>query len=258
MGPFRLVGSSWPWHRLEREVRVVMLVLSDVAADARVLREATTIAEQGHQVHIIGKDVPAAFVPADGVAVTSARGGRGLKRSAAAAAQSGGPRPRPAHLRAARWLLLPEHRNAVTRRWTEEARQKAAELEYDVVHAHDFNTLALGAELADSRGARLVYDSHEFWSGRPRYGRPAPYQHAREVAMERRLGARADAVLTVSKGIANLFERQFGWGHVSVVRNTFPRELTRMSRVENHGARSMQAASARTVTSRLSRQPPRS
>jgi glycogen synthase len=208
-----------------------MLVMSDVAADARVLREAATISEHGHTVHIIGKDVPATFVPPDGVTVTSAHGGRGLKPPAEAA-QSGRPAPLPAHLRPARWFLLPQHRNAVTRQWRAQARQAAAAVEYDLVHAHDFNTLELGAELADVRGARFVYDSHEYWSGRPRHGRPAPYQQLREIAQERRLGARADAVLTVSNGIASLFEDQFGWRHVSVVRNTFPCEPARFAQIE--------------------------
>jgi glycogen(starch) synthase len=208
-----------------------MLVMSDVAADARVLREAATISEHGHAVHIIGKDVPATFVPPNGVTVTSAHGGRGLNPPAKAA-QSGRRAPLPAHLRMARWFLLPQHRNAVTRQWRAQARQAAAVVDYDLVHAHDYNTLELGTELAKAKGARLVYDAHEYWSGRPRYGRPAPFQHLREIAQERQLGARADVVLTVSDGIARLFEDQFGWRHVSVVRNTFPLEPSWFTRIE--------------------------
>jgi glycogen(starch) synthase len=212
-------------------MQVLMLVMSDVAADARVLREAATISEHGHAVHIIGKDVPPTFVPPEGVTVTSARGGTGLKPRAEAA-PSGRRAPLPAHLRIARWFLLPQHRNAVTRQWRAQARQAAAVLEYDLVHAHDYNTLELGAELAEAKGTRLVYDAHEYWSGRPRHGRPAPFQHLREIAQERQLGARADVVLTVSDGIARRFEDQFGWRHVSVVRNTFPREPMRFTQIE--------------------------
>ena len=105
-------------------------------------------------------------------------------------------------------------------------------VDYDLVHAHDYNTLELGAELADAKGTRLVYDAHEYWSGRPRYGRPAPFQHLREIIQERQLGARADVVLTVSDGIARLFEDQFGWQHVSVVRNTFPLGASRFTGIE--------------------------
>jgi glycosyltransferase involved in cell wall biosynthesis len=93
--------------------------------------------------------------------------------------------------------------------------------EFEVVHAHDFNVLRLAADLADRAGARLVYDSHEWWSGRERHGRPTPLERARERRIERRLLRRADAVLTVSDGIAERLGRWRG-GKVLVVRNTFP------------------------------------
>ena len=47
-----------------------MLVATSVATDTRVLREAVTLAGAGHEVHVIGKDVPDGYAPArrgDGV-----------------------------------------------------------------------------------------------------------------------------------------------------------------------------------------------
>jgi glycosyltransferase involved in cell wall biosynthesis len=109
----------------------------------------------------------------------------------------------------------------VWRTWCERAREAVSERKYDVVHAHDFNVLVLAAELAETSGAQLVYDSHEWWSGRERHGRPTPLERARELKIERRIVAKADAVLTVSDGIA---ERLGRWRAtpVAVVRNTFP------------------------------------
>jgi glycosyltransferase involved in cell wall biosynthesis len=123
--------------------------------------------------------------------------------------------------RAGRWALLPEHRVRVWSAWCGAAGVAARREDFDVVHAHDFNTLELGAALADERGAALVYDSHEWWSGRQRHGRPSPVLTRREARVERRLLGRADAVVTVSQGIA---DRLGGWHGraVSVVRNTFP------------------------------------
>ena len=46
----------------------------------------------------------------------------------------------------------------------------AGERAADVVHAHDFTALPVGAELAARWGVPLVYDSHELWSGRPGRG----------------------------------------------------------------------------------------
>ena len=214
---------------------VLMLVQSDVAHDARVLREARSLADEGHSIHIIGKDVPAEWVPPTGVTVESVSGGTGLKGGAGSNAGGGagggsGSAPRSrgrlvgSARNAARWALLPRHRQTVWRTWNEHARAAVGDRKYDVVHAHDFNVLVLAAELAERGNARLVYDSHEWWSGRERHGRPTPLERARELRVERQIVGKADAVLTVSDGIA---ERLGKWRTtpVAVVRNTFPLEL---------------------------------
>ena len=216
-------------------MNVLMLVQSDVAHDARVLREAKSLADEGHSIHIIGKDVPAAWVPPTGMTVESVSGGSGLKSGGAGtvggspATGGGTAGPRGGGFvgkarNAARWALLPQHRQRVWRTWNEQARAAVGDRKYDVVHANDFNVLVLGAELAERGNARLVYDSHEWWSGRERHGRPTPFERARELRVERRIVGKADAVLTVSDGIA---ERLGKWRAtpVAVVRNTFPLEL---------------------------------
>jgi glycogen(starch) synthase len=193
-----------------------MLVQSPVAGDARVIREATTLAAAGHDVHVIGRDVPADFVPPQGVSVESVGRARGLR--------PGGERPvrDPLSVRTARWLLLPEHRARVEHAWEEAAQARASTgPAADVVHSHDFNTLRLGARLARHWGAKLVYDTHEYWSGRPRVGRPTPVLTARQRRAERELGGRADVVLTVGDGVADALRRDHGWDRVRVVRNTF-------------------------------------
>ncbi len=232
--------------RNRNQMNVLMLVMSDVAHDSRVLREAVALAEHGHVVHIVGKDVPAGWTPPRGVTVESVSGGSGFKpqaqpqsaetaesataESAAAhsAAESAAPKPAAASpstssapRRAVRWLLLPQHRQRVWRTWCTRAGAAVDGRKFDVVHAHDFNVLRVAARLADRSGARLVYDSHEFWSGRERHGRPTPIERSRERRAEQKLLRRADAVLTVSDGIA---ERLGAWrgGEVKVVRNTFP------------------------------------
>src|SRR5579872_2632261 len=202
---------------------VLMLVQSDVAHDARVLREARALAEQGHAIHIVGKDVPEGWAPPAGVTVRSVSGGSGFKPSSGGGGGGGRSGLKGRVRSAARWALLPQHRQRVWRTWNERARAEVSGRRFDVVHAHDFNVLRLAADLADSSGARLVYDSHEWWSGRERHGRPTPLERAREKRIERRIVARADAVLTVSPGIADLLGR---WrrGPVTLVRNTFPRQ----------------------------------
>ncbi|HWG23948.1 glycosyltransferase [Actinospica sp.] len=211
-------------------MKVLMLVQSNVAHDARVLREARSLADEGHAIHIIGKDVPQAWQPPTGITVGSVSGGSGLKAKSGGASAGGGSAAGVSAARgglagqargAARWALLPQHRQTVWRTWCERAREAVGDRKYDVVHAHDFNVLVLAAELAEKGNAQLVYDSHEWWSGRERHGRPTPLERARELRIERQIVAKADAVLTVSDGIA---ERLGKWRStpVTVVRNTFP------------------------------------
>ena len=203
-------------------MNVLMLVMSDVAHDSRVLREAVALADQGHAIHVVGKDVPPGWSPPRGVTVESVSGGSGLKPGPKGA--SGGPRPVASATplrRAARWLLLPRHRRHVWGTWCARAEAAVEGRGFEVVHAHDFNVLRLAARLAERENAQLVYDSHEWWSGRERHGRPTPLERARERRIERRLVRRADAVLTVSDGIAERLGKWRG-GQVMVVRNTFP------------------------------------
>lgn len=198
-----------------------MLVQSPVAGDSRVLREATTLAEAGYQVHIVGRDVPDGFVAGPNVSVASVRRSNGIRPPSATMSPSTATGVRRRVARAGRWLLLPEHRDRTERAWRAEARILALQTgPFDVVHAHDFNTLELGVELARGWRVPLVYDSHELWFGRGLPGRPTPVARARGRKREARLGSRAQVVLTVSEGIADRL-RGRDLRDVRVIRNTF-------------------------------------
>ena len=221
--------------------QVLMLVQSPVAGDSRVLREAQALTAAGHQVHIVGRGVPEGFEAPDGVSVDSVGRAAGLRPAIAAGARPGaaGSRSRVASMRrgalrpalaAARWALLPEHRARVERAWRAGAAERvrarlATHGAPDVVHAHDYNTLELAAEVARRTGAALVYDSHEYWRGRARHGRPEPLRRSRQASRENGLLAQADLVITVSDGIAERL-RDLGARRAVVVRNTFPARPT--------------------------------
>lgn len=191
-----------------------MLVWTGVAEDTRVLREATALVGAGHDVHIIGRAVPAGFEPPPGIRVTSI--GR------PPLAQDRRRRLTTAE-RAVRWLLLPDHVARRLGQWQQAALEEARRCPADVVHAHDFSALPVGVAAAEHLGVPLVYDSHELWTGRPREGRPAPLRHRAARRLERSLGGRAAAVLTVGEGVAAALRDTYGWPHVHVVRNSFPR-----------------------------------
>jgi glycogen(starch) synthase len=194
-----------------------MLVATPVVTDVRVMREATALAESGHQVRVVGRDIPFGREGGPGVQLLSAPGGAGLRGRRKHRTGRG------SYLwRTARWLLLPEHRRRTFGRWAREAERQARGLEFDVVHAHDYTALALGDRLARDRGVPLIYDAHELWSERHRSGRPTPVADWWQRAREQRLGTRAAVVLTVGEALAERLHEVYRWPHVVVVRNTFP------------------------------------
>jgi glycogen synthase len=200
-------------------MRVLMLVWTGVATDTRVLREAGALVEAGHEVHVIGRGVPSDFAPPVGITVASA----GVPPLA-----QGRSRRLTAAERAARWALLPVHVARRLRTWTAQARRLALDWAGetgapDVVHAHDFTTLELADELAREWSVPFVYDSHEYWRGRPTEGRPAPWRARRERRIEAEVAGRAAAVITVGPGVAAALRRDHPhWPEISVVRNSFP------------------------------------
>ena len=196
-----------------------MLVATSLATDTRVMREAEALVEDGYQVHIIGKEVPGDFTPRKGITWSSAFSGSGLRP--AGTPSLSGKKLLP-HLRFARWLLLPQHREKSFVNWAEAVHIIGSHLEFDAVHAHDFTALAVGERLAREHGVALVYDSHEWWFGRQRQHRQTPLLNARQAKEEADLASRAVAVITVGNAIADLFRSQRKIENVFVVRNSFP------------------------------------
>lgn len=104
----------------------------------------------------------------------------------------------------------------------------------DVIHAHDGNTLPLGARVARRTGATLVYDSHELWRHRNRSEVWRPMGRAFDAWSERRYVRRADAVITVSPSIAGWLRRRYGLDEVHLLRNTPDRLTLEGTRRERH------------------------
>ncbi|MBO3143369.1 glycosyltransferase [Dermatophilus congolensis] len=204
-----------------------MIVATAVATDARVLKEATTLVAAGHTVHIIGKNVPGDFVPPPGVTISSVGASSVLRKQGA---QSLSGRKLSPPMAFARWVMLPTHRNSTFARFGEAAEHIAHELVingdgFDVVHAHDFTSLEVGVRIAAHAAVPLIYDTHEFWSGRSREYRPTPLQDAHERRLEGELAAMAAAVITVGDGVAEALRQQYkenNWPHITTVRNSFP------------------------------------
>jgi glycosyltransferase involved in cell wall biosynthesis len=77
---------------------------------------------------------------------------------------------------------------------------------YEIVHAHDLDTLPAGWIIARRHQARLVYDAHELYTG---FDRNPPRLWLKVVSwLEGALARRADAIVTVSDAIADELVRR--------------------------------------------------
>lgn len=184
-------------------MRIVMLVLNDMTADARVSREASALAEAGHEVSVLA-------LRAKGLPASERVGGYAIER-VADYTSAGWKRPlaKLSQLRARRRALI----------------GAATGMRPDVIHANDADTLAAGLAAARGAGCRLVYDAHELYSdmiSEHGLGGSWPVQ-AYWKRLESDLVPRADAVVTVSDGLAGVLHERHGVEPV-VVRNVPPAE----------------------------------
>jgi glycosyltransferase involved in cell wall biosynthesis len=210
--------------------RVCMFVHNPLLHDARVEREAATLAAAGYDVRVVaarGASTPARErrdgfeiervdsdpAPTRVLRRALAARGRGADIGTVAAPLLGG---RPGVRGAAERLALRAHLAAELARYVRRAAAAAGTAPAQVWMAHDLDTLP-AAWLARRRfGGRLLYDSHELFSERIAVSSAArPFWRA----LERWLAPRADAVVTVGDGVAAELARRYRIASPAVVRN---------------------------------------
>jgi glycosyltransferase involved in cell wall biosynthesis len=208
-------GTFRYWHALtaprravavsrQESARVVMLVVSDLRIDPRVLRSATALARAGYRVTVLCPDLsspPLREQPLDW--------GPGIEI-------------RPLPWQAASYIM---HFPWLFGDLMHEA--AVAEKPF-AFHCHDLTTAVVGLSAARQTGARCICDFHEWysenvswnvagqcWEPHPRLKRNA-YRLAERLALER-----ADVVITVCDSIANELSSELSRGHrkVEVIRN---------------------------------------
>lgn len=166
-----------------------MLVLNDMTADARVEREASALAEAGHDVTVF------ALRSAD-ASLTEVREGFTVRRVA--------------NLTTATWRQ-PLMKYLQLRERSRALRRSATGFSPDVVHAHDADTFAIGLAVQRATGCRMVADAGELYSEMLVSNRIATPRFVLRHwdRTERRGIVRADAAITVGDGIADEFARRY-------------------------------------------------
>lgn len=212
-----------------------MFVRNDLSADARVLKEAATLATAGHAVTLVGALPPESSASQD----RSSRDGFEILRVRL-----------PRYRRWWRWVRAPWRLVERVRRlirpapavlgparldtldwlaawwlgnlgWAKAAGRAAPPA--DVYHGHDLTGLPAAVEAARRNGGRVVYDSHELFLASGSFiGRPS-WAIDRIDRQERTWAAEAVALVTVNEALAERLGPRLGIERVVVVHNCPPR-----------------------------------
>jgi glycosyltransferase involved in cell wall biosynthesis len=194
-----------------------MFVINGVSADARVVKEATTLARAGHETTVIGmrEDGQARDERCDEFAIH--RVGRDPFRRT-------GPPRRPGRLARA---LAPAAQLAALLRYSVRALADALRMRADVYHAHDLVTLPVAWAAARTRRVPVVYDAHELFTELARLGR---LTRTVSRVLEQFFIKRSSRVITVNDSIAAELARRYGVNAPVVVMNCPSMEPVPVSR----------------------------
>ncbi|MBZ5750843.1 glycosyltransferase [Metabacillus rhizolycopersici] len=192
-------------------MNILMLLYKDIHYDARVKREALALAEAGHFVYIsCVKEYkePAPFLHKNIKLLHVAISVKSMKASITQQEMKSSKKSilkstlvwtvrRPVIKIIKDYLAYYEYYKKV--------KVLVKNLEIDVIHCHDLNTLWQGSMLSEDLLAKLIYDSHEIFNemaGRNKLDRIVGYR------MEKQLFRKVDYVVTVNSYLRDyLFER---------------------------------------------------
>jgi glycosyltransferase involved in cell wall biosynthesis len=227
-------------------MRIDMFVYNRCTTDARVLKEARTLADAGHRVRIVAvlDETTAAKEEREGFRIVridrnpihyrllrATRIGSRLWRRPVAALGSALSRSRPGRVRGlarlalaplvllergVRRLLLVPHKPLMFFDYYWRTYRLVRADPPEALHAHDLNTLPVGAALARRLRLPLTYDAHELY---PEISTLSPREAATWRFLERRLARRADNTLTVCDSIAAELEQRYGVARPTVLLN---------------------------------------
>jgi glycosyltransferase involved in cell wall biosynthesis len=215
-------------------VKVVMFVRNDMTVDARILKEAGSLRDAGHDVTIVGITRPGTAAEIererkDGFEIVRVplpkwrhwwRWVRAPSRLASMIRMRSIRAREGARMDAVDWLAMWRFG---TLGWARTAAQIAGPA--DVYHGHDLTGLpaAVFARRLHNPAARLIYDSHELYvDSTATVGRP-PWAVDWLRRREREWCAEADALVTVSEGYADHLRPRLGISKVVIVHNCPPR-----------------------------------
>jgi glycosyltransferase involved in cell wall biosynthesis len=230
---------------MKSQPKILVLLLNNFSNDSRVLKECTTLVQNGYSVELWALYDPAlpdhevvgGFVVRRKL-MTKEKKLQAWKKRVKSLRQTLLYVPLKV-LKGNRFLYSVSKRsfNALENRAMGLARSRASKqrkrnladdavspkgFDFDLIHCNDLHALELGVNMKRQHPqVRIVYDSHEHQTETPKLKAASP-EKKRAQELERECVALADEVITVSEPIADEYEKMYGISKVHVVKNCPP------------------------------------
>ncbi|MBM7585764.1 glycosyltransferase involved in cell wall biosynthesis [Bacillus pakistanensis] len=209
---------------------VTMLLFKDIYYDARVKREAISLADEGYRVRIIclkeydeiPDDIIHSKIEIIKVAITSKK----AKYKFGKQSNSNNDKNKLIGtlkkylIKLIRIPLIKLIKDVISYQEFYSKSKKTiieSDLPVDVIHCHDLNTLKTGVKLSGDFNAKLVYDSHELFNemaGRNRLDRWYGYQ------LEKKMIRRINHLIVVNPFVKEEFVKMYGDIPITIIQNT--------------------------------------
>ena len=210
-------------------MNVIMLLFKDILYDARVQREALSLAEAGHTVEILclkeyDEELPKLHDKLDVVRITIST--KAMKQKLANSSKNSPKVRRSKNLKGALVKLIQQPVVKLLKDiWAyDQFFQKCdkyiknSSKKYDVIHCHDLNTLSTGLKLSQLHNLYVIYDSHELFNemaGRNKVDKTYGYW------LEKRLMKKINHLIVVNPYVEKEFNRMYGSNiRSTVIQNT--------------------------------------
>ena len=169
--------------------KVLMIVQNNFVNDARIIKEANTLGQNGYEVKVFalhdkGLKEKERFPFFDVERVYLATRNKLSKKN--------------------RYLQIIKYLE-----WYKKCIKKAVDFAPDVVHCHDLSALPIGVKIKKLCKCKLIYDSHELWSDASANKQYPLMLIKAKHALEKKGIKKANAVITVCDSIANKLQEQF-------------------------------------------------
>lgn len=215
-------------------MKIAMIVINDAINDVRVMKEARTLCEAGHEIYIFGygnenqefnidniKIINTKISYVDKFILSLKKGKNNGFQSTSQDLVEGNIKRKPSLKHKLKELVkgkiiiasIEVNQNSIYKTI------KKSPVKFHCIHCHDLNTLRIGVQYKKENNCKLVYDSHELWTEMSGINK---YVKRKYSKAEAKLIKYADTIITVSPSICKELQKRYGIDKEAVLLRNIP------------------------------------